>query len=186
MLRTVLLDRDGVLTVESGRHVTTPEELSLLPGAAEAVARLTRSGLTVCVVTNQSGVGRGLLTARTLDAIHARLCAEIAQAGGRIEAVYACPHHPDAGCVCRKPRPGLLHQAFAGLQVAPAACCMVGDSPRDIAAAEAAGCRAVLVLSGHTSAYVPSLFPAPQPDCVAADLPAATAWILSLAEESGE
>src|SRR5690348_1195966 len=109
----VFLDRDGVLTAETGAYITEPAGLILLPGAAEAVARLTAAGRRVFLFTNQAGVGRGCLTAEMLERIHAHLAAHIEAAGGRLEGVYVCPHHPDAGCDCRKPEPGLLLRAAA-------------------------------------------------------------------------
>src|SRR5262245_24047962 len=109
--RAVLLDRDGVLTAETGEYITRPEDLHLLPGAAEAVVRLNRAGWRVAVVTNQAGVGRGFLTLDALDAIHQKLQADLAASGGELAGIFFCPHHPDENCPCRKPRPGLLIQA---------------------------------------------------------------------------
>jgi len=176
--RAVFLDRDGVLTAETGAYITRPEALQLLPGAAEAVARLTAAGWPIFVVTNQAGVGRGALTAASLEAIHARLRSAVEAAGGALTAIYACTHAPEAGCACRKPLPGLLLQAAAEHDLDLSACILIGDSPRDIAAGHAAGCHTVLVLTGHTAAYDPSAFPPPPPDAVFPDLPAAASWLL--------
>jgi histidinol-phosphate phosphatase family protein len=175
--RAVFLDRDGVVTVEGGEYVTHPDDLRLLPGAAEAIARLTAAGWPVFLFTNQAGVGRGYLTLETLEAIHARLRAEIEAAGGHLTAIYACPHAPEDGCDCRKPKPGLLFQAVAEHGLDLSASYVVGDSPRDIAAAHAAGCRPLLVLTGHTPTYDAAAFPPPQPDHVFFDLSAAAAWL---------
>lgn len=175
--RAVFLDRDGVVTVEGGAYVTRPDDLRLLSGAAEAVARLTAAGWPVFLFTNQAGVGRGCLTLETLEAIHARLCAEIGAAGGHLTSIYACIHAPEAGCDCRKPKPGLLLQAAAEHSLDLSACYVVGDSPRDIAAAHAAGCRALLVLTGHTPVYDAATFPPPPPDHVFPDLAAAADWL---------
>ncbi|MCS6775974.1 MAG: D-glycero-beta-D-manno-heptose 1,7-bisphosphate 7-phosphatase [Chloroherpetonaceae bacterium] len=169
--RAVLLDRDGVLTEETGAYVTRPQDLRLLPGAAEAVVRLNRAGWAVAVVTNQAGVGKGILTLPELEAIHAQLQAAIARTGGHLDGIFLCPHHPDAGCDCRKPLPGLLWQAARALQLDLAACYLVGDSPRDIAAGHAAGCHTVLVLTGHTRHYRPETFPPPLPEQVFPALP---------------
>ena len=149
MTRLVILDRDGVINHETGRHIRRAEHWLPLPGALQAIAMLTRAGFAVAIATNQSGVGRGLLTPSDLDAVHAELVAQVAGAGGRIDAIFVCPHHPDALCPCRKPRPEMLLRACAVFGVPPATAAFVGDSLRDISAAVAAGCRPVLVLSGN-------------------------------------
>ncbi|HZT42240.1 MAG TPA: D-glycero-beta-D-manno-heptose 1,7-bisphosphate 7-phosphatase [Chthonomonadaceae bacterium] len=174
----LFLDRDGVLTAETGAYITQPDALELLPGAAAAVARLTAAGWPIVVVTNQAGVGRGVLSVSALEAIHARLHANIQAAGGALTAIYACPHHPDDGCDCRKPLPGLLLQAATEHGLDLSASTMIGDSPRDIAAGHAAGCHTILVLTGHTASYEPTTFPLPHPDRVFPDLPAAADWLL--------
>lgn len=178
--RAVFLDRDGVLNVEGGDYITRPEMLHLLPGVAEAVARLNEAGWLVVVVTNQSAVGRGYMDLAMLEAVHNHLREAIAAGGGRIDALYSCPHSPEEGCSCRKPAPGLLLRAASEHDIALSRSYIVGDSSRDIAAGHAVGCVTVLVLSGHTRAYVPCAFPAPQPQCVCADLPSAVNWILSV------
>jgi len=180
--RAVFLDRDGVLNVEAG-YIVCPGDLQLLPRAADAVARLTRSGWEAVVYTNQACVGRGLVTLETMDAIHRRLQAEICLAGGALAAIYACTHHPDDDCECRKPRPGLLLNAAQDLSLDLTRCWAVGDSPRDIAAAHQAGCRTILVLSGHTREYDADIFPAPQPDHVFPDLNDAVAWLCDTVQE---
>ena len=142
---TVLLDRDGVIVRNRPGYVRSPEQLELLPGAADAIRRLCREGLKVVVVTNQSVVGRGLISDETLDAIHARLRRLVANQYGGIADVFVCRHHPAAGCACRKPLPGLLYMArdLAGVSLDDAI--LIGDMPSDVAAARAAGCEAILV-----------------------------------------
>src|SRR5579883_796060 len=174
--RAVFLDRDGVLNTEGG-YVTTPEGLNLLPGAAEAVARLRAAGWLVIVFTNQAGVGRGLMTLDALGRVHERLHEAFRAAGGALNAIYFCPHHPDEACECRKPLPGMLHQVAREHQVDLSASYAIGDSPRDIAAGRAAGCQTLLVLTGHTREYDPASFPDPQPDRVFPDLASAAAWL---------
>jgi D-glycero-D-manno-heptose 1,7-bisphosphate phosphatase len=147
--RLVVLDRDGVINHESPDFIRSPGEWRALPGSLEAIAELTRGGFTVVVATNQSGVGRGLFSAETLDAIHERMRAAVAAAGGRISAIFSCPHHPDANCECRKPRTGLLRQVEAAFGVSLAGQPVVGDSLRDIQAAQAVGARAILVRTGN-------------------------------------
>lgn len=143
--RDVLLDRDGVLIARREGYVLAPDEVLLIPGAADAVRRLRAAGHRVFVVTNQSPVGRGLLTSDRLSRIHQRVTALIRAEGGDIDGYFICPHHPDAGCTCRKPRPGLLHAArdIAGVELRDAT--LVGDQTTDIEAAQAAGCHAILV-----------------------------------------
>ena len=177
--RAVFVDRDGVLNRELGGYVTRPEDLELLPGVAEGIARLNGAGWPVIVFTNQAGVGRGRLTAETLEQIHARLRMEIEKAGGELRAIYACLHHPDDGCECRKPLPGMLLQAAREHHLDLAQCYAIGDTPRDIHAAHAAGCQTMLVLTGHTSAFDASAFPAPHPDAVFPDLSAAVDAIVT-------
>jgi D-glycero-D-manno-heptose 1,7-bisphosphate phosphatase len=177
--RAVLLDRDGVLTAETGDYITRPEDLQLIPGAAEAVARLSRAGWTVAVVTNQAGVGRGFLTLDSLQAIHQKLRDAIAAAGGVLAGIFTCPHHPDENCHCRKPKPGLLLQAAESLSLDLSACYIVGDSPRDIVAGHAVGCKTVLALTGHTKHYTPEVFPNPQPDLTFTDLTAFADHLIS-------
>ena len=145
----VVLDRDGVINRDRADYVKTPAELEFLPGSLAAIAALSRAGFGVVVATNQSGVGRGLLDAADLGAIHDRLQAEVSAAGGHLAGIFACPHAPDAGCACRKPRPGLLERIGDWAHIAPAAMIVVGDSARDLAAARAIGAPAVLVRSGH-------------------------------------
>lgn len=174
--RAIFLDRDGVLNVEAG-YLREPDALVMLPGAAEAVARFNRSGWQTIVFTNQSGVGRGFMTLDELERVHARLSEEIEKAGGTLAGVYACPHHPDDGCDCRKPLPGLLLQAAREHDIDLTQCCAVGDTPRDLHAAHAVGCRTFLVLSGHTRAYSLDTFPDPQPDAVLPDLAAVAALL---------
>lgn len=154
-VETVFLDRDGVLTVDSG-FIDRPEKLELLPGVAEAMALLHRRGIRCVVTTNQSIVARGLCTMAMLGTIHDRLRAKIAAGGGKIDAIYACPHHPEThhgegvpelrrACRCRKPAPGLLFRARRELGLNLAACIIVGDQTSDVRAGRAAGIRTVLL-----------------------------------------
>ncbi len=148
--RFVLLDRDGVINKDLPGSVCRVEDFELLPDAATAIARLNDLGFAVLVITNQACVGRGDLAIDELRAIHARMHEEIAAAGGKIDAVYVCPHTDDDDCDCRKPRPGLIEQAARDYGFDRAATWMVGDSERDVVAAHAAGCRAALARSGKS------------------------------------
>jgi len=176
-MKAVFLDRDGVLNRDSPDFIKSPEELRVLPGAPEAVARLNAAGFAAIVITNQSGISRGLLTESDLAAIHARLRTKMEAAGARLAAIYYCPHLPGSGCGCRKPAPGMVLRAAREHGIDLAQSYLVGDKPEDIACGAAAGCRTVLVLSGQTPACDPARFPV-APDCVCPDLSAAADWII--------
>ncbi len=149
MTRLILLDRDGVINQDSDEFVKGVDEFLPLPGVLAALADLHRAGFLLAVATNQSGVGRGLFTEETLADIHGRLEELLEAAGGSLAGLSYCPHLPDAGCRCRKPRPGLLLDLMDKLAVAPEETLFVGDSERDLKAALAAGVRPVLVLTGN-------------------------------------
>lgn len=179
---TVFLDRDGVIIENRGDYVKSWAEARFLPGACAALRRLREAGLTIVVVTNQSAVGRGIISLDQADAINRRLAAEIAAQGGRIDAWYMCPHGPKDGCGCRKPAPGMLLRARAELGLDLARAHMVGDAVSDIAAARQAGVRATLVLTGRGAEQVNLLGQAAGLECdVAADLGAAVEQICALA-----
>jgi len=144
----ILLDRDGVINRDRPDSVKSVDELVLLEGAAEAIARLNRAGYEVIIFTNQSCVGRGTVTLERLDEIHGELERRLAVAGATIDAYYVCPHAPEDRCDCRKPAPGLLLRATEERGFDPAATWAVGDAVRDIEATRAAGLRPALVLTG--------------------------------------
>ena len=148
--RHVILDRDGVLNQEAhgGGYVLQPEEFFWLPGALDALAMLRRAGVYLSVATNQSGVGRGLMTLGQLDAVHHRMQTEASQYGAALDAVLYCPHAPDDGCACRKPAPGLINEALARSGFGAAESLVVGDDRRDLEAASRAGVKALLVRTG--------------------------------------
>ncbi|MDN5869285.1 MAG: D-glycero-beta-D-manno-heptose 1,7-bisphosphate 7-phosphatase [Nitrococcus sp.] len=147
--RLIVLDRDGVINWDSTKYIKSPAEWQPLPGSMSAIARLAAIGFDVVVCTNQSGIARGLLSRDDLSAIHARMDAAVRAAGGRLAAVFICPHGPDDGCACRKPKAGLLqaveHHFEASLCNRP----VVGDSARDLVAASRVGARAMLVRTGN-------------------------------------
>src|SRR5690606_5322696 len=122
---------DGVINVDSPAFVKSPDEWIALPRSLAAIARLNRAGWRVVVASNQSGLGRGLFDAATLNAMHAKLRAELAHEGGQIDAIFICPHHPDEGCSCRKPRPGMLLDIGRRYDISLQGVPMVGDSARD-------------------------------------------------------
>jgi D-glycero-D-manno-heptose 1,7-bisphosphate phosphatase len=150
-MKLVIVDRDGTINEDSADYVKSPSEWEPLPGALEAIARLNHAGWHVVVATNQSGLGRGLFDVASLNAMHAKMHTMLAVVGGRIDAVFYCPHAPDERCHCRKPEPGLFEQIGEryglDLRGVPA----VGDAPRDLVAAVAAGCEPHLVLTGKAA-----------------------------------
>ncbi len=143
-----LLDRDGVLNEDRPDFVKTPDELRMIPGAAEAVARLNRAGWRVAICTNQSCIGRGIVRPEMLARIHEHLREHLARAGAHVDAIYFAPDHPSAPTEMRKPRPGMLCRAMADLRQEPGDAVMIGDSLGDLEAATAAGCRRILVRTG--------------------------------------
>lgn len=145
----VVLDRDGVINRESEDFIKTPDEWIPIPGSLDAIARLTDAGLPVCVATNQSGVGRGLFDLDALDAIHDKMRRAVEAAGGDLAGIFFCPHAPDAGCDCRKPKPGLLLQIERRFGCSLADSPIIGDSARDLDAAIAVDGRPILVRTGN-------------------------------------
>lgn len=147
--RLVILDRDGVINRESVQFIRSPAEWIPLPGALEAIAQLSRAGFFVVVATNQSGVGRGFFTESALAEIHGHMTDAVEAAGGHLAGIFVCPHGADAGCDCRKPKPGLLRQIEAVFGCPLAGLPVVGDSERDVRAAQAVAARPILVRTGN-------------------------------------
>lgn len=169
----VFLDRDGTINVGAppGEYVTDPGSVELLPGAAEAIARLNRAGAEVVVVTNQRAVALGLAAAEQVDAVNQRLGHLLAASGSRLDAVYVCPHG-EGTCGCRKPADGLLRQAFAERpHLHPERCAIVGDSAADTAAGTALGLTRIRLSSRDVTD--------PNADVTVLDLPAAVDWLLT-------
>ncbi|WP_295520937.1 D-glycero-beta-D-manno-heptose 1,7-bisphosphate 7-phosphatase [Limnohabitans sp. Rim8] len=162
-LKLVILDRDGTINRASDEFVKSPEEWHPLPGALEAISRLNHAGFHVVLATNQSGLGRGLFDMAALNAVHAHMLKTLGAFGGRIDAIFYCPHTAEEACSCRKPAPGLLHQIAERYGHSLSGVPYVGDSLRDMLAAQAAGCVPHLVLSGRhamiDSARLPPEFP---------------------------
>ena len=147
-MKLIILDRDGVINYDSEQFIKSPDEWRPIPGALEAIALLNRWGWRVVVASNQSGIGRGLFDMDTLNAIHDKMLKSLAQAGGRIDAIFFCPHPADSPCNCRKPKPGMLIEIRERFNVNLTDVPMVGDSLRDLQAAEAVGGLPYLVLTG--------------------------------------
>jgi len=148
MTKLIILDRDGVINFDSDRYIKSPEEWQPIPGSLEAIARLTQHGWHIAIATNQAGIGRGLFDMATLNAMHAKLHRSVAQAGGRIEAIFYCPDTAEGNSPCRKPNPGMNIAIGERFNVPLAGVPSVGDSLRDMQAAQAVGARPILVLTG--------------------------------------
>lgn len=150
-IKLLVLGRDGVINAFRDEHVGSPSEWEPLPGALEAIARLNHAGWHVVVATNQPGLARGLIDMAGLNAVHMHMNGLLARHGGRIDAVFLCPHAPEDGCDCHKPAPGLLLGISQRFGVTPAQLPFAGDTLRDLMAAQAAGCQPHLLLTGRSA-----------------------------------
>ena len=160
-MKFIILDRDGVINHDSEQFIKSPDEWRPIDGSLEAIARLNQWGWRVVVASNQSGIGRGLFGMDTLNAIHDKMVKSLAQVGGRLDAIFFCPHSADSTCECRKPRPGMFLQIAERFNVDLKGVPVVGDSLRDLQAGMAVGCAPYLVLTGkgkktHESADLPA------------------------------
>ncbi len=179
-MKLVILDRDGTINADSTDFIKTPEEWTPLPGALDAIARLNHAGWHVVVATNQSGLGRGLFDVALLNAMHEKMHKLLAAVGGRVDAIFYCPHTPDDNCHCRKPAPGLFEQIGECYGIDLHNVPVVGDATRDIVAGAQVGCEPHLVLTGNGAVYrgrpLPETFP---PDTqVHEDLGAFADWLV--------
>lgn len=189
--KAVFLDRDGTINEEVG-YIDRADKLKLISGSAEAIRRLNERGIKVIIVTNQSGVARGIFTEAFLNEINHKLIRELSKAGAFVDAIYYCPHHPTEGngiyrmeCECRKPKIGLLIQASCDFDIDLRKSYVVGDSIVDIIMAKNAGLKGVLVLTGHGRSYLNMLGNGKdqvQPACIAKDLAHAVEWIIKDSE----
>ena len=178
-MKIVILDRDGVINHDRDDFVKNSLEWVPLPKAAEAIALFSQAGWRVVVATNQSGIGRGLFDMHALNAMHEKMHHLISKAGGRIDAVFFCPHKPEAGCSCRKPAPGMVLEVAERFSVKPESLWLVGDSLRDLEAVADVGGRAILVRTGKgRKTEAAGNLPAGTP--VFDDLHAAAEWLISL------
>jgi D-glycero-D-manno-heptose 1,7-bisphosphate phosphatase len=163
-MKLVILDRDGTINQDSASYIKSAAEWVPLPGALEAIAKLNHAGWHVVIASNQSGLGRGLFDVGTLNAMHAKMHKLLAKVGGRIDAIFYCPHAPDDVCNCRKPLPGLFEQIGERFGVDLAGVPTVGDSARDLVAGAALGCEPHMVLTGKGESLrgqsLPASFPA--------------------------
>jgi len=147
-MNLIILDRDGVINYDSEQFIKSPDEWRPIPGSLEAIALLNRWGWRVVLASNQSGVGRGLFDMDTLNAIHDKMIRSLAQVGGRLDAIFFCPHPADSTCNCRKPKPGLLIDISERFNAKLTGVPVVGDSLRDLQAAVTVGAQPCLVLTG--------------------------------------
>ena len=184
MRSAVFLDRDGTLIEDVG-YLYRLDQIALFPWTVDVIRALNRAGLAVVVVTNQSGIARGLFTEAFVDETHRHLSARLAAGGARIDAYYYCPHHPDGvvdayrqRCDCRKPSSGLVDRAVRDLDVDPARSFVVGDKWLDIGLARAAGARGILVRTGTGAAEEARPQPGISADAIVDNLAAAASWIL--------
>jgi len=147
--KVVLLDRDGVINHDSDKYIKSVDEWHAIDGSLKAIADLHHAGYRLGIITNQSGVGRGLYSMETLGEIHRHMLEQIQQAGGDIQRIFVCPHTPDDNCDCRKPKPGLLYQAAEHFACGSENMVFIGDKASDVAAARAAGAAPGLVRTGY-------------------------------------
>lgn len=147
-MKFIILDRDGVINLDSDQFIKSPDEWKPIPGSLEAIARLNQWGWRVVVASNQSGIGRGLFGMDTLNAINEKMVRSLGQLGGRLDGIFFCPHAANSTCDCRKPKPGLFHQISRRFNVDLTGMPAVGDSLRDLQAGAAVGCKPYLVLTG--------------------------------------
>ena len=148
-MKLIILDRDGVINQDSPDFIKSPEEWIPIDGSLEAIGRLSQAGYKVVILTNQSGIGRGLISPDMLSQIHVRMLDYIQQHGGKIQIILFCPHHPDDECDCRKPKTGLYKELTKRLNIDLAGTYSVGDSLRDLVAAKSAGASPILVKTGN-------------------------------------
>ena len=176
---TVFLDRDGVINHDSDAYIKHPDELHFIPQSPDAVALLTANGFQVILITNQSAVGRGMISRQTLDDIFKKMTRGVEQAGGRIKDIFFCPHTPDEGCECRKPKPGMILDAVRSHGIDLEHSVMVGDSAKDIECGKNAGCaKTILVKTGKAEKALAALTAKGiAPDFLARDLYEAARWI---------
>ena len=146
--KLIILDRDGVINHDSDEFIKSPDEWTAIPGSLEAISRLCREDYKVVVITNQSGIAKGLYTINTLNRIHQKMLEELHRAGGDISAIFFCPHDNDDNCECRKPKPGMFLELGKRLKCNLREVYAVGDSLRDLEAAESAGAKPALVKTG--------------------------------------
>jgi len=186
--KLVILDRDGTINQDSDDYVKSADEWIALPGALEAIARLNHAGWRVVVASNQSGLGRGLFDVAALNAMHTKMHKLLAAAGGRIDAVFYCPHSPEETCNCRKPLPGLFEQIGERYGMDLKGVHTVGDSLRDLQAGAAVGCVTHLVHTGKGEKLLGQPLPVdfPQGTMTHTDLSEFAEWLLAMSDAAAK
>lgn len=179
-MQTVFIDRDGVINHDSPEYIKSPSEFEFIPGSLEALRLLAENDFQVIVITNQSAVGRGMITLKTLEAIFDKMRSGIEADGGALTDIFFCPHRPDEGCDCRKPKPGMILAAAAKYNIDLEKSCMIGDSAKDIESGKRAGCRhTLLVRTGNGNKAETALTQKKiRPDYIGDDLLDAVRWII--------
>ena len=173
--RAVFLDRDGTIARDVP-YCSRVEDFDILDTVAQGIRLLNEQSFKVIVITNQSGISRGYFSEETLSMIHQRMIDELEQHGAHIDGIYYCPHHPDEGCKCRKPKPALIHQAAEDMDIELNLSYMVGDDSKDIEAGNSAGCTTVMVTTGPGHGKLNGHIP---PRYIASSLYEAAAWIVA-------
>lgn len=184
MRPAIFLDRDGTLNVEK-HYLRSPEEVQLIAGVPEALIALRAAGYTLIIITNQSGVARGYFSTETLEEIHVRLRAALSAEGAAVDGIYVCPHHPDDGCTCRKPGSALYLRAAQEHNLDLSRSLMIGDKDTDLLAAKNLGMPSILVRTGYGPEQLAAVarWRDYAPSYIAADLPDAVRWLLSIQDE---
>jgi len=179
--KVVFLDRDGVINRDSPDYIKSWSEFEFLPGSLDALKRLTQKGYAIILITNQSAVNRGMISRSDLNSIHENMRSAVSAHGGKIIDIFFCPHTPDERCSCRKPQPGLIHQAQSRYALDIKKACMVGDSVKDIECAQASGCGSKILVRTGNGAEAENILILKNisPDYVAADLDDAANWIIT-------
>lgn len=177
MEKVVFLDRDGVISKDSPDHIKSWEEFHFLPRAKDAIKLLTENGFNVIVITNQSVIARGMTSVTELESMHSNMVKEIEEKGGKILDIYYCPHHPDDGCNCRKPAPGMLLKAIKDHNIDPKKSFMVGDRMMDVKVGKKVGARSIIIPSklGKKEMKEEKKI---KPDYIAEDLYDASKWMI--------
>lgn len=178
-LKIIVIDRDGVINQDSPNFIRSAADFHALPGSYAAIAKLNRAGYKVVVATNQSGIARGYFTMNELKNIHHKMLTELQAVGGHVDGIFICPHGPDANCDCRKPQAGLLREIATKFALTADAMLVIGDSIRDLQAAQNFGCAALLVTTGNGAKTAADLRNQLPTIVVLPDLAAAADYLLS-------
>jgi D-glycero-D-manno-heptose 1,7-bisphosphate phosphatase len=179
-MRAIFLDRDGVICKNRTDHVKSWREFEFLPGAIQSIAQLSRLPYLIIVITNQAVIGRKMVEAEAVEEIHRKMVSKLVSAGGRIDAIFTCPHRPEDNCDCRKPQPGMLLEAKRTFDIDLSRSYLVGDAATDILAAQRVGSTAIMILTGRgEQQLVPAFKMAMTPFTITQNLASATAHIMS-------